>query len=58
MLVHFQYGEHKMTKQIERIFNVQTGEVTERELTQAEIAQLATADPHAEQSTPIDNGDE
>ena len=41
-----------MTKQIERIYNIQTGEVTERELTQAEIAQLATADPYAEQSTP------
>jgi hypothetical protein len=30
-----------MTKQIERIFNLATGETTERELTQAEIAELA-----------------
>ena len=46
-----------MTKQIERMINLQTGEVTERELTQVEINELAkitsVADMQAEQSTPI-----
>ena len=47
MLEHFQSGGHKMTKQIERIYNVETGEVTERELTQAEIEANANANPRA-----------
>jgi hypothetical protein len=41
---------------IERIVDVTTGETTERELTQAEIAELASiksvAEMQAEQSTP------
>jgi len=51
------FMEHKMTNQIERIINAETGEITERELTQAEINELAkitsVADMQAEQSTPI-----
>ena len=54
--------EHKMTKQIERIFNAETGETKERELTQAEIAELANtksvAEMQAALSTPIVSGDE
>jgi hypothetical protein len=46
-----------MTKQIARIIDLSTGETTERELTQAEIADLAStksvAEMQAEQSTPI-----
>lgn len=46
-----------MTKQIERIFNIETGQTTERELTEAEIAQLAkiksVTDMQAEKSSPI-----
>jgi hypothetical protein len=34
-----------MTKPIERIYNAETGEVTERELTQAEIDANANANP-------------
>jgi hypothetical protein len=34
-----------MEKQYERIINLETGETTERELTQAEIAALADAIP-------------
>ena len=34
-----------MTKPIERIVNLETGEVTERELTQAEIEANANANP-------------
>jgi hypothetical protein len=34
-----------MTNQIERIVNLQTGETTERELTQAEIDLNSNADP-------------
>jgi hypothetical protein len=41
---------------IERIYNLATGETTERELTQAEITELANtksvAEMQAEQSTP------
>jgi hypothetical protein len=37
-----------MTKQIERIINLETGETTERELTQAEIAELASRKSVAE----------
>jgi hypothetical protein len=37
-----------MTKQYERIFNVETGETTDRELTQAEIAALANVKSVAE----------
>jgi hypothetical protein len=47
-----------MTKPIERILNLETGETTERELTQAEIDANANANPYAEQSTPsVTNGD-
>ena len=46
-----------MTKQIERIFNLETGEITERELTQAEIDANAKANPYAEQSTPLTGGE-
>jgi hypothetical protein len=34
-----------MTKQIERIVNLETGETRERELTQAEIDENANANP-------------
>jgi hypothetical protein len=37
-----------MTKQIERIINLETGETTERELTQAEITDLANTKSVAE----------
>ena len=51
-----------MTKQIERIFNAETGETKERELTQAEIAELSNlksvAEMQAALSTPIVSGDE
>lgn len=41
-----------MTKQFERIFNLETGEITERELTQAEIAALADVIPeHAKETS-------
>ena len=36
-----------MTKPIERIVNLETGETTERELTQAEIDANANATPYA-----------
>jgi hypothetical protein len=45
------FGGHKMTKQIERIIDAITGEVTERELTQAEILAFAAINPFG-QNTP------
>jgi hypothetical protein len=42
-----------MTKQFERIIDAITGEVTERELTQAEIDANANSAPYGEQSTPF-----
>ena len=35
-----------MTKQIERTIDINTGEVTERELTQSEIDAIASATPN------------
>jgi hypothetical protein len=40
------FTEHKMTNQIERTIDAITGEMTERELTQAEIDALTNATPH------------
>jgi len=36
-----------MTKSIERVYNAETGETTERELTQEEIEANANANPRA-----------
>ena len=45
-----------MTKQIERLIDANTGEVTERELTQAEIDALANAIPdHAKNNEPTES---
>ena len=54
MPAHFLYGGHNMTKPIERIIDAITGEVTERELTQAEIDANAAINPltQSAQSSP------
>ncbi len=46
-----------MTKQIERIVNAETGEITERELTQAEINANAAIEPLVS-SSPSLSGNE
>lgn len=45
MLALLPFGGHKMTKQIERIMDAITGEVTERELTQIEIDSNSAINP-------------
>ena len=52
MLELFTFTEHKMTKQIERIYDVITGKTIERELTEIEIAALADTIPeHAKETS-------